>query len=86
MADIESIFTPHHPDISKSPNGDITIMPPPALAASQALIPPEARGGKELVAQVIINVPLGKLERFLKDVQAMLTEDEWRGPGAGLVP
>jgi hypothetical protein len=86
MADIESIFRPDHPDIKKSPNGDITIMPPAALAASQALLPPEARGGKELIAQVVINVPLGKLERFLKDVQAMLTEDEWRGPGAGLAP
>ena len=86
MADIEDIFRPHHPDIHKSPNGDITIMPPAALAASQALVPPEARGGKELVAQVIVNVPLGKLERFLKDVQEMLTEDEWNGPGTGLVP
>ena len=72
--------------VAKSSNGDIIIKPPAALAASQALLPPEARGGKELVAQVVINVPLGKLERFLRDVQAMLTDDEWRGPGTGLVP
>lgn len=73
--------------IHKGADGSITVMPPAALAAAQAPAPNGSKLVKpEMVAQVVINVPLSKIERFLEDVQAMLTDDEWRGPGEGLVP
>ena len=73
--------------VVKGPDGSITVRPPAAVAAAQAPTPNGSKLVKpEMVAQVVINVPLSKLERFLRDVQAMLTDDEWRGPGVGLVP
>ena len=71
--------------IRTAPNGDITVMPPAALGVAQAHVPGDLRKA-EMVAQVVINVPVSKIERFLQDVQAMLTDEEWRGPAEGLVP
>jgi len=87
MSNPLDIFTSPGGGITKGADGSITIMPPAALAVAQA---PSPNGSKlvrpEMVAQVVINVPLSKLERFLRVVQEMLTEDEWRGPAEGLVP
>lgn len=64
-------------DVTKDANGNVLVKPPAALSASQA---PPPGGAVERVAQVVINVPLGKLPKFLALVQELLTDDEWRGP------
>ena len=87
MSNPLDIFTTAGGGITKGADGSIIISAPAAMAAAQA---PSPNGSKlvrpEMVAQVVVNVPLSKLERFLRDVQEMLCDDEWRGPAEGLVP
>jgi hypothetical protein len=70
--------------IRKDSDGNITIMPPAAIAAAQAPIPGSQLEHPQPVAQIVINVPLSKLGDFMKMIEEWMTDEDWQHKQAGL--
>jgi hypothetical protein len=70
--------------IRRHPDGSITISPPAAVAAAQAPRPNGELERPQPVAQVVINVPLSKLNDFMKLIEEWMTDEHWQHKEKGL--
>jgi hypothetical protein len=70
--------------IHKDRDGNITISPPAAIAAAQAPRPNGELERPQPVAQVVINVPLSKLDSFMKLIEEWMTDEDWQLKQRGL--
>jgi hypothetical protein len=70
--------------IRKDADGSITISPPAAIAAGQAPVPNGQLERPQPVAQIVINVPLSKVNDFLKMIEEWMTDEDWQHKQRGL--
>jgi hypothetical protein len=70
--------------IKRHPDGSITIGAPAAVAAAQAPVPDGQLEHPQPVAQIVINVPLSKVNDFLKMIEEWMTDEDWQHRQRGL--